>query len=99
MWKNCTVRRRHWKLSLLVQICIPIILFALSQVIRDFSVIHPPSEVQKKLNDTHYPIQTKEEILRIYHHFPVFVYFLPRNNFTEDLMERTRSCLLLPQES
>ncbi|XP_033219403.1 phospholipid-transporting ATPase ABCA1-like isoform X2 [Belonocnema kinseyi] len=98
MWKNYTVRRRHWKLSLLVEICIPIILFVFSQVIRDFSVILPPSEVRKIISDTHYPVQTKEEILRIYNHFPVILYFLPRNNFTENLMKKTGSCLLLPEE-
>lgn len=98
MWKNYTVRKRHWKVSLLVEICIPLLLFVLTQVVRDFAVGNS-SYVKIEINDTIYPIQTKDEILRFMNDIKTFVYFVPKNNYTKDIMETTRGCLSLPENS
>ena len=98
MWKNYTVRKRHWKVSLFVEICITILLFTLTQVIRDF-VVESSSDMKISINDTYYPIQTKDEILEL---IPPnrLIYFAPKNDFTNDLMEScNRSCLMLPEKS
>ncbi|XP_033219462.1 retinal-specific phospholipid-transporting ATPase ABCA4-like isoform X2 [Belonocnema kinseyi] len=96
MWKNYTVRKRHWKVSLLVEICIPLLLFILTQVIRDFAVENS-SYVKIETNDTYYPIQTKDEVLSFMNDIKTFVYFVPKNNFTKDIMQTTRRCLSLPE--
>ena len=94
MWKNSIVRKRHWKIGLLVQICLPVVLFVLTQLTRDLSATTPV----RIETDTHYPIQTKQDLLQ-YVNYEVRLYFLPKNNFTEDIMERTRQCLSIPADS
>ena len=94
MWKNLIVRKRHWKIGLLVQICLPVALFALTQLTRDLSATTP----EKIEDDTFYPVRTKQDILEYINIGNTLVPFVPKNNFTEDLMEKTRNCLGLRAE-
>lgn len=99
MWKNFTVRKRHWKVSLLVEILIPVLLFTLIQVVRDFVDVGGLSDTEIQFNDTIFPIQSREEILKIANDLNPSIYFIPKNNYTQYLMDKTRNCLGLPRES
>ena len=100
MWKNFTVRKRHWKVSLFVEICIPLFLFALTQVIRESLVGYPvPPDENSQLNFSYYPIETKEDLLSVFNHSNTIIYYLRYNDFTEDLMKKTQRCLSFPDQS
>ncbi|XP_008203603.1 phospholipid-transporting ATPase ABCA1 isoform X2 [Nasonia vitripennis] len=91
LYKNYLVRKRHWKMGLLVEILIPLLLFVLIQACRDFSAAEP----QVHENNTYYEIQTKENLISKIT-YRTTIYFAPENKFTRILMEKTRGCLKFP---
>lgn len=95
MWKNLIVRKRHWKAGLFVQICLPFALFALTQLTRDLSATAP----KRVENITHYNVITEEEAQETIDMTANLVYYLPKNEFVDDLMYETGVCLGLPSDS
>lgn len=97
MYKNLLVRKRHWRLTIFLQALVPIALFALLQAMRDFSV-NPPIVYNES---THYEIQTREYLVKHKIDNSINqVYYVPKNSYTEKLMEETtRKCLMLLPES
>jgi hypothetical protein len=97
LYKNLIVRKRYWRLTIFLQILVPVGLFALLQAVRDFSV-QPPTVYNESL---HYDMQTKEDLIKnkvnnAIHH----VYYVPKNVYTDEIMENARYCLyLLPQSN
>lgn len=95
MWKNLIVRKRHWKAGLFVQICLPFALFALTQLTRDLSATAP----KRVENITHYNVITEEEAQETIDMTANLVYYLPKNEFVDDLMYETGVCLGLPSDN
>ncbi|XP_058807246.1 phospholipid-transporting ATPase ABCA1-like isoform X2 [Phymastichus coffea] len=91
LYKNYLVRKRHWKMSLFIEILIPLLLFLLIQSCRDFSAQQP----KMFENNTYYEVKTKAELLNKINYM-TNIYFVPENRFTRTLMEITRSCLKFP---
>ncbi|XP_076395704.1 phospholipid-transporting ATPase ABCA3 isoform X2 [Megachile rotundata] len=91
LYKNLIVRCRHWKTTLFVQCLIPIALFVLIQATRDFSV-QPPRKINES---THYH---PDELTSINIDM-TFLYYVPRNSYTQNLMNDIRLCLRLPYEN
>lgn len=95
LYKNLLVRMRHWKTGLFLQSMVPIALFVLLQTVRDFSV-----QPRKVINEsTYYPIETKEELTGAINRELTFIYYVPQNEYTENIMESTRVCLEMPSSS
>nr|XP_034183985.1 retinal-specific phospholipid-transporting ATPase ABCA4-like [Osmia lignaria] len=94
LYKNLLIRCRHWKTTIFIQCLIPIALFVLIQAVRDFSV-QPPRVINES---TYYPIYTKDELTLINRDL-TFLYFVPQNSYTKNIVHNTRMCLGLPQES
>ncbi|XP_076238688.1 ATP-binding cassette sub-family A member 17 isoform X2 [Calliopsis andreniformis] len=93
LYKDLLVRIRHWKTGLFLQCMVPIVLFVLLQTVRDFSV-----QPRRVINEsTYYPIETKEELTVINRDF-TFIYYVPQNGYTENIMNNTRLCLKMPSE-
>lgn len=91
--KDFIVRKRHWRMTILLQALVPIGLFALLQAVRDFSV-ESPVVVN---TTTYYPVYTQDELMMKIDNDINKVYFLPENPHTEKIMESVRYCLhLLP---
>ncbi|EZA61865.1 hypothetical protein DMN91_006090 [Ooceraea biroi] len=97
MYKNLIVRKRHWRLTIFLQAFVPIGLFALLQAMRDFSV-NPPIVYNESI---HYDIQMKEDLIRNKIDNSINqMYYVPKNSYTEQIMENyTRNCLLLLPEN
>jgi len=97
LYKDLIVRKRHWRLTIFLQALVPVGLFALLQAMRDFSV-QPPTIYNESL---HYDMQMKEDLIKdkvnnAIHH----VYYVPKNTYTDEIMENARYCLyLLPQSN
>lgn len=94
LYKDLIVRLRHWKTAIFLQCLVPIALFVLIQAVRDFSV-QPPRIINES---TYYPIETKKELIEINTEF-TFLYYVPQNEITQNIMENVRICLQLPSES
>ncbi|TGZ53371.1 phospholipid-transporting ATPase ABCA3 [Temnothorax longispinosus] len=95
MYKNLIVRKRHWRSAIFLQALVPIVLFALLQALRDFSV-QPPVVVNQS---TYYPINTQDELMRKLDNDLHKVYYVPKNPYTEKIMESVRYCLVLLPKS
>ncbi|XP_076173170.1 ATP-binding cassette sub-family A member 17 isoform X2 [Ptiloglossa arizonensis] len=93
LYKDLIVRLRHWKTAIFLQCLVPIALFVLIQAVRDFSV-QPPRIINES---TYYPIETKKELIEINTEF-TFLYYVPQNEITQNIMENVRICLQLPSE-
>ncbi|XP_018365508.1 PREDICTED: retinal-specific ATP-binding cassette transporter-like [Trachymyrmex cornetzi] len=94
MYKNMIVRKRHWRMTIFLQALVPIIVFALLQAVRDFSV-QPPVVVNVS---TYYPLYTQDELMEKIDHALNKVYYVPKNAYTDKIMESVRHCLrLLPE--
>ncbi|XP_011644080.1 retinal-specific ATP-binding cassette transporter-like [Pogonomyrmex barbatus] len=91
LYKDLIVRKRHWRMTLLLQTLIPIGLFALLQAVRDYSV-QPPAVVNES---TYYPIYTQDELMWKLDNGLVKIYYLPKNTYTEKIMDSARKCLTL----
>ncbi|KAF7399046.1 hypothetical protein HZH66_006943 [Vespula vulgaris] len=87
--KNFLVRIRHWKLTLFLQILLPVLLFALTQAVRDFNST-PPKVVT---TDTYYPLQNKSNLLNLIRRSLTTIYFVPNDKSTLELMDSTENCL------
>lgn len=104
LWKNFVIRKRHWLVSLLFQIIIPLLIFGCTQIPRDetsrasrFNEINSiPSNNDQDMRDEYFPKLTINEVQ--YRFKPKHLYFAPQNYFTEDLMKRTASCLSFPNK-
>lgn len=94
LYKNLIVRKRHWKTTIFLQCLIPIALFVLIQAVRDFSV-QPPRVINES---TYYPIESKEKLTEVNREFTL-LYYVPRNPYTESILEDVRLCLKLPHEN
>lgn len=93
LYKNLIVRKRHWRMTILLQALVPIGLFALLQAARDFSVQSPVV-----INEsTYYPMVTQDDLMGKIKHGLSQVYYVPKNEYTEKIMEPVRRCLkILP---
>ncbi|XP_035743056.1 phospholipid-transporting ATPase ABCA1-like [Vespa mandarinia] len=89
LYKNFLVRLRHWKLTLFLQVLLPVLVFALIQVGRDFNSI-PPKVV---ITDTYYPLQSKDNLLNLIKRSLTTIYFVPNDTSTTKLMDLTTKCL------
>lgn len=104
LWKNFVVRRRHWIVSSLLQIGIPLLIVGLIQLSRDnitkYSHGYPntyPDGNDQNIKDEYYPVKTKYDLLREYEFSrPSYLFYAPKNGFTENLMNLTASCLSSP---
>lgn len=95
LYKDLIVRMRHWRMILLLQALVPIGLFALLQAVRDFSAQSPIV-----INETtFYPIQSQDDLMEKLDNGLNNVYYLPRNPYTDKIMESARNCLGLLSES
>lgn len=93
LYKDLIVRKRHWRMILFLQTLVPIALFSLLQAVRDFSAQSPVNVTE----NTYYPIQTKNDLIKIDNSLTK-LYYLPKSNYTNMIMESTRYCLgLLPE--
>lgn len=93
LYKDLIVRMRHWRTTLFLQTLVPIALFTLLQAVRDYSVQSPV----KVTENTYYPIQTKNDLIDIENELNK-LYYLPKNKYTDRIMNSTRYCLgLLPE--
>lgn len=95
LYKNLLVRKRHWRMTIFLQALVPIGLFALLQSVRDFSVQSPVMVNES----TYYPINTQDELIKKIDNDLNKVYYVPRNSYTEKIMESVRYCLVLLPES
>lgn len=96
IYKNLIVRKRHWRQTIFLQAFVPIALFALLQAMRDFSV-QPPHRYNESI---HHAIQTKENlVLDKIDNDITQIYYVPRNAYTDKIMEEARKCLRLHSES
>ncbi|KAK2576776.1 hypothetical protein KPH14_005420 [Odynerus spinipes] len=87
LYKNFIVRIRHWKITLFLQVLLPIALFALTQAARDFNAA-PPTVVE---TDSYYPLKDEEELLHdIGRHT---IYFVPNNTYTTEIMRSAMPCM------
>ncbi|OAD58503.1 ATP-binding cassette sub-family A member 3 [Eufriesea mexicana] len=93
LYKNLLVRRRHWKTTIFLQCLIPIILFILTQYVRDF-LMRPLYVINR---NSYYPIEMKEELTVINSDFN-FVYYAPDNSYTKSIFKNIRMCLKLQRE-
>ncbi|XP_018306221.1 ATP-binding cassette sub-family A member 1 [Mycetomoellerius zeteki] len=94
MYKNMIVRKRHWRMMIFLQTLVPIAVFALLQTVRDFSV-QPPVVVNVS---TYYSLYTQDELMTKIDNALNKVYYVPKNAYTEKIMESVRYCLrLLPE--
>ncbi|XP_011050473.1 PREDICTED: ATP-binding cassette sub-family A member 1-like isoform X1 [Acromyrmex echinatior] len=94
MYKNMIVRKRHWRMMIFLQTLVPIAVFALLQAVRDFSV-QPPVVVNVS---TYYPLYTQDELMEKIDNALHKVYYVPKNAYTDKIMESVRYCLhLLPE--
>lgn len=92
LYKDLIVRKRHWRMIILLQTLVPIALFSLLQAVRDYSVQSPV----KITENTYYPIQKKDDLMHLDNALTK-LYYLPTNKYTSRIMESTRYCLgLLP---
>ncbi|XP_051153055.1 phospholipid-transporting ATPase ABCA1-like [Leptopilina boulardi] len=99
MWKNFTVRKRHWKNCLFGEILIPVFLFILIQAVRDFGDFSASPDIELEVNDIIFPVQSKGDLLTIVKQLDPSIYYIPKNNYTQNLMEKTRNCLGLHHDS
>lgn len=95
MYKNMIVRKRHWRMMIFLQTLVPIAVFALLQTVRDFSV-QPPVVVNVS---TYYSLYTQDELMTKIDNALNKVYYVPKNAYTEKIMESVRYCLRLLPES
>lgn len=95
LYKNLIVRKRHWRMTLFLQALVPIGLFALLQAVRDFSV-NAPIVVNESI---HYSIDTQEGLMGKLDNALNNIYYLPKNSYTDKIMESTRKCLQLLPDS
>jgi len=95
MYKNMIIRKRHWRMTIFLQALVPIIVFTLLQAVRDFSV-QPPVVVNVS---THYPLYTQDELMKRIDNALNKVYYVPKNAYTDKIMESVRHCLRLLPES
>lgn len=84
MYKNMIVRKKHWKLTLFIEIAIPLVLFLLGQIANMLSTGDP---VRIK-NNTYHAIDTYYTPLDEFQ-----LRYTPRNPLVNDIMERTRDCM------
>ncbi|XP_043500226.1 ATP-binding cassette sub-family A member 7-like [Polistes fuscatus] len=87
--KNFIVRLMHWKVTLFVQILLPITLFALMQALRDLNS-GPPIVVTI---DTYYPPKSEDDLLKNAKKSLLKIYFVPNDPSTEEFMKLTARCL------
>lgn len=92
MWKNYLSRKRHWKQIIFAQMLLPLCIFVFLQKLRSPRWISSENELV-----TYYPIETKENLLKETEDF--YLHYTPKNNFTEQLIERTIKCLSLSPNS
>lgn len=86
LYKNFLVRKRHWKVALIVEILIPVLLFASVWAIRN-EVADPPQRVGH--NQT-FPMES------IANHRPdrtTRLYVVPNSPSIKSFMEGVRHCL------
>jgi len=96
LYKNLIVRKRHWRMTILLQALVPIGLVVLLQAVRDFSV-QPPVKINES---TYYPMYTQDELMKKINSELNKVYYVPKNTeITEKIMEPVRRCLGLMPES
>lgn len=95
LYKDLIVRKRHWRTTIFLQILLPIALFSLLQAMRDYSV-QPPEKVNES---TYYPIQTQDSLMEYLDNDIHFVYYLPENKYTNNIMKSVRDCLKLMPKS
>ncbi|XP_043460752.1 phospholipid-transporting ATPase ABCA1-like [Leptopilina heterotoma] len=111
LWKNFVIRRRHWLISSLFQVIIPLLIFGCIQIPRDkltgrfndFNSRFSNNDQKQNMRDEYFPKLTKNEFIEdFFSAKPRFslinLYFAPQNYFTEDLMKLTASCLSFPNE-
>lgn len=82
-------------MTLFLQALVPIGLFALLQAVRDFNA-QPPTIINE---NTYYPIQTQDDLIKKIDYDLNNVYYLPKNTYTNKIMESARNCLGLVSES
>ncbi|KAI4504278.1 hypothetical protein M0802_000749 [Mischocyttarus mexicanus] len=87
--KNCIVRLRHWKVTLFIQILLPVILFALTQALRDLNS-GPPTVIT---TNTYYPFKSKDDLLNLVRKSLIKIYFVPNDTSTKEFMNSTAKCL------
>lgn len=93
--KNLIVRKRHWRMTIFLQALVPIGLFMLLQAVRDFSV-QSPVVVNKS---TSYPVYTQDALISRLDNDLNKIYYVPKNAYTEKIMESARRCLRLLPDS
>lgn len=89
--KDLIVRMRHWRMTIFLQILIPVGLFALLQGMRDFTVTSPVVMNES----TYYNIQTQDDLIRQLNREYTVIYYVPNITYTEKIMESVRHCLKL----
>ncbi|XP_015178503.1 PREDICTED: ATP-binding cassette sub-family A member 1-like [Polistes dominula] len=87
--KNFIVRLMHWKVTLFIQILLPIVLFALMQALRDLNS-DPPLVIT---TDTYYPLKSEDQLLDNVKRSFIKIYFVPNDPSTEEFMKSTAWCL------
>lgn len=87
--KNFLIRLRHWKLTLFLQVLLPVLLFVLIQAVRDFNSV-PPKVVK---TDTYYPLQSKDALVNLIKRSLTTIYFVPNDTSTTKFMNLTKNCL------
>ncbi|XP_051164051.1 phospholipid-transporting ATPase ABCA3-like [Leptopilina boulardi] len=103
LWKNFIVRRRHWLVSSLIQIGIPLLIFGLTQISRDniskytINNNNPGGNIPDA-KDKYYPILSKEDMIYTMKYRHTYLYYAPINNLTVNLMNLTAKCLTYPTE-
>lgn len=104
LWKNFIVRRRHWLVSSLIQIGIPLLIFGLTQISRDniskytINNNNPGGNIPDA-KDKYYPIWSKDDLIYTMKYRHTYLYYAPINNLTVNLMNLTAKCLTYPTES
>lgn len=95
LYKDLIVRMRHWRMIIFLQALIPVGLFVLLQAVRDFSA-SPPEIINET---TFYDIQTQIDLMEKLDNDLNNVYYLPKDTYTDEIMESARNCLGLVSES
>lgn len=92
LWKNYLTRKRYYKQIIFVQILFPLFIFVLLQKARS-----PKWYSKEEGLVTYNDIETKHALLKDLEDF--HLYYTPKNNFTEKLINSTIKCLSLSPDS
>ncbi|XP_015588178.1 ATP-binding cassette sub-family A member 1 isoform X2 [Cephus cinctus] len=92
--KAFIVRKRHYILTL-VEILFPVLIFIL---ILNIKGLQNPTIEYLEEDGTYFPIVSKRSMISMLNRELINIYYVPRNNFTINLMDYTRDCLALPND-